>query len=165
MENQKENNSPEAEQLSRDWVLDNFCLRDNPIIKANPEVGEELIWVLQWKGRAFEGGALQDQVIGQGVARRTDWIIAHIELKPREETPVNMKQRAMNPDNSAQLTTQLKLWQEQDLIHPIDSEWNSALLSVAKKNMAAKQLVIDLRPLNAKCKKINLYISSIEQNL
>ena len=38
-------------------------------------------------------------------------------------------------------------------------------ISVAKKNMAAKQFVIDLRPLNAKCKKINLYIGSIEQNL
>ena len=57
-ENQKENNSPEAEQLSKDWVLDNFRLKENPIIKANPEVGEELIQVLQQKGRAFEGGAL-----------------------------------------------------------------------------------------------------------
>ena len=60
----------------------------------------------------------------------------------------------MNPDNSTQLTAQLKLWQDQDLIWPIDSEWNSALLSVAKKNTAAKRFVINL--LNAKCKKINL---------
>ena len=29
----------------------------------------------------------------------------------------------------------------------------------------AKRFVIDLRPLNAKCKKINLYIGSVEQNL
>ena len=79
--------------------------------------------------------------------------------------PVNMKQRAMNPDNSAQLTAQLKLWQEQDLIRPINSKWNSALLSVAKKNTAAKRFVIDLRPLNAKCKKVNLYVGSVEQNL
>ena len=71
----------------------------------------------------------------------------------------------MNPDDSAQLTAQLKLWQEQDLITPIDSEWNSALLSVTKKNTAAKRFIIDLRPLNAKCKIINLYISSVEQNL
>ena len=63
------------------------------------------------------------------------------------------------------MTTQLKLWQEQDLIRPIDSEWNSALLSMAKKNTAAKRFVIDLRPLNAKCKKINLYIGSMDQNL
>ena len=36
---------------------------------------------------------------------------------------------------------------------------------MAKKNTAAKRFVIDLRPLNAKCKKINLYIGSMEQNL
>ena len=94
--------------------------------------------ILQQKGKAFEGGAARDQVIGQGVAGRTDWIVARVELKPGEESPVNMKQRTMNPDDSAQLTAQLKLWQDQDLIRPIDSEWNSALLSVAKKNTAAK---------------------------
>ena len=46
-ENQKKDENTEGEQLSRDWVLDNFRLRDNSIIKANPEVGEELIKVLQ----------------------------------------------------------------------------------------------------------------------
>ena len=73
-------------------MLDNFRLRDNPIIKANPEVGEELIQTLQKKGQAFKGGAIRDQVVGQGVAGRTDWIITRVELKPGEETPVNMKQ-------------------------------------------------------------------------
>ena len=92
----------------------------------------------------FKGRALRDQVIGKGAAGRTDWIIAHVEQKPGEETPVNMKQWSMNPDDSAQLSVQLKLWQEQDLIPPINSEWNSALLSVAKKNTAAKRFVIDL---------------------
>ena len=65
---------------------------------------------------------MRDQVIGQGVAGRMDWIIVRVELKPGEEMPVNMKQRAMNPDDSAQLTLQLKLWQEQDLITPINSK-------------------------------------------
>ena len=89
MENQKKEENPEGEKLSRDWVLDNFHLRDNPIVKANPEVGEELIGTLQKKGQAFENGAERDQVIGQGVAGRTDWIVARVELKPGEETPVN----------------------------------------------------------------------------
>ena len=145
-------------ELSREWVIENFRLQDNPIIKNNPEVGEELIRVLQKKGQAFEGGAKRDQVIGQGVAGRTDWIVARVELKPGEETPVNMKQRAMNPEDSAQLTAQLKLWEQQQLIRPIYREWNSALLSIAKKNTVVKRFVIDLRPLNAKCKKIDLYI-------
>ena len=65
--------------------------------------------VLQQKGKKFEGGAARDQVIGQGVAGRTDWIVARGELKTGEESPVNMKQRTMNPDDSAQLTVQLKL--------------------------------------------------------
>ena len=112
----------EEEELSRDWVIENFRLQDNPIIRNNPKVSKELIRVLQKKGKAFEGGATRDQVIGQGVAGRTDWIIARVELKPGEETPVNMKQRAMNPDDSTQLTAQLKLWQEQDLIRPINSK-------------------------------------------
>ena len=40
-----------------------------------------------------------------------------------------------------------------------------SMLLVAKKNIAAKHFVINLRPLNAKCKKINLYIGSVKQNL
>ena len=75
-------------------------------------MGEDLIRVLQKKGQAFEGGAKRDQIIGQGVAGRTDWIVARVELKPGEETPVNMKQRAMNPEDSAQLTAQLKHWEQ-----------------------------------------------------
>ena len=88
-------------------MIKNFRLQDNPIIKNNPKVGEELIRVLQKKGQAYEGGAKRDQVIGQGVAGRTDWIVARVELKPREESPVNLKQQTMNPDNSAQLIVQL----------------------------------------------------------
>ena len=91
----------DKEELSRDWVIENFRLQDNPIIRNNPEVGEDLIRVLQKKGQAFEGGAQRDQIIGQGVAGRTDWIVARVELKPGEETPVNMKQSAMNPEDSA----------------------------------------------------------------
>ena len=79
------------EELPREWVIENFRLQDNPIIKNNPEVGKELIRVLQMKGQGFEGGAKRDQVIGQGVAGRTDWIVVRVELKPGEETPVNMK--------------------------------------------------------------------------
>ena len=82
-ENQETEENTKEEELSREWVLDNFWLRDNPIIKANPEVGEELIQTLQKKGRAFKGGAVRDQVIGQGVAGRSDWIIVCVELKPQ----------------------------------------------------------------------------------
>ena len=45
----------DKEELSRDWVIENFRLQDNPITKDNPEVGEDLIRVLQKRGQAFEG--------------------------------------------------------------------------------------------------------------
>ena len=112
----------DKEELSRDWVIENFRLQDNPIIRNNPEVGEDLIRVLQKKGQVFKGGAQRDQIIGQGVAGRTDWIVARVELKQGEEMLVNIKQRAMNPEDSAQLTAQLKLREQQDLIRPIDSK-------------------------------------------
>ena len=158
---QKEKKS--SEQLARDWMLDHFRLRDNPIMKENPEIGEELIQVLQQNGGAFKRGELRDQVKGQGVVGRTDWIVTHVELKPGEQTPVNRKQQAINPCDSAQLTIQLKLCQEQDHICPMDKEWNLAQLSVAKRNMAAKRIIIDLRLLKAKRKKVNLYISRVEK--
>ena len=47
----------DKEELSRDWVIENFRLQDNPIIRNNPEVGKDLIRVLEKKGQAFEGGA------------------------------------------------------------------------------------------------------------
>ena len=43
VENQGPEDNTGEEELSRDWVIENFRLKDNPIIKANPEVGEELI--------------------------------------------------------------------------------------------------------------------------
>ena len=45
-ENQGAEENTAEEEPSREWVLDNFRLRDNPIIKANPEVREELIRTL-----------------------------------------------------------------------------------------------------------------------
>ena len=34
------------ENLLKNWALDNFQLRDNPIIKDNPELGEQLMEVI-----------------------------------------------------------------------------------------------------------------------
>ena len=38
-------------------------------------------------------------------------------------------------------------------------------IALNKKNTCMKRFVIDLRPLNRKCKQINLFIRSVEQNL
>ena len=60
--------SVKEDEMSKHWVMENFRLNNNPILDSNPQVKEKLIKVLQKKGRAFEGGAKRDLVIGQGVA-------------------------------------------------------------------------------------------------
>ena len=42
-EKESMNTCDDNEELSRDWVIENFWLQDNPIIRNNPEVGEDLI--------------------------------------------------------------------------------------------------------------------------
>ena len=58
MQAKKQKEKKSSEQLARDWMLDHFRLRDNPIMKENPEIGEELILVLKQNGGAFERGAM-----------------------------------------------------------------------------------------------------------
>ena len=50
VEKESTRTSNDKEELSRDWVIENFGLQNNPIIRNNPEVGEDLIRVLQKKG-------------------------------------------------------------------------------------------------------------------
>ena len=103
--------------------------------------------------------------MAQGVAGRTDWVIAQVELKDSQSQPHNARTRSLNPQDEAQLTEQLKLWRNQGLIKPVNSEWNSALISVAKKNTNTQRFVIDLRHLNTEHKKTQTYIGSVDLNL
>ena len=65
---------------SREWICENFHLNDNPIMIQNPNTKEALIKVLQRHGQALEGMAHHCQTVAQGVAGRTDWVIARVEL-------------------------------------------------------------------------------------
>ena len=49
-ENLEQEENTKEDELSWEWVMENFQLKDNPIIKASPEVGEELIHILRKKG-------------------------------------------------------------------------------------------------------------------
>ena len=71
----------------------------------------------------------------------------------------------MHPHDEELLSSQLALWIEQGVIEPCESQWNSALLSVAKKDSTLKRFCIDLRPLNKQCKKLSVFQGSIETNL
>ena len=116
-------------------------------------------------GPAFEGGPYRAQDATQQGAGRTHWITARVELKDDSKGPTYCKQRWMHPHNEDLLSSQLALWIEQGVVEPCESQWNSALLSVAKKDSTLKRFCIDLRPLNKQCKKLAVFQGSIETNL
>ena len=51
------------------------------------------------------------------------------------------------------------------MVCPIESEWNSVLLAVSKKDSSTKRFCLDLRGLNKKCKRTQVYIGSVDGNL
>ena len=155
----------EAQPLSNEWVKEAFKLSDNEVLKDKPELMGQLVKVLAKHGPAFEGGPHRaKETILQG-AGRTHWITARVELKDDTKGPTHVKQRRMHPHDEDLLTSQLALWIEQGVIEPCESQWNSALLSVSKKDLTLKRFCIDLRPLNKQCKKLSVFQGSIDTNL
>ena len=116
-------------------------------------------------GPAFEGGPHRAKETIQQGAGRTHWITARVELKDDTKGPTHIKQRRMHPHDEDLLSSQLVLWIEQGVIEPCESQWNSALLSVSKKDSTLKRFCIDLRPLNKQCKKLSVFQGSIDTNL
>ena len=98
-------------------------------------------------------------------AGRTHWITARVELKDDTKGPTDVKQQCMHPHDEDLLSSQLALWIKQGVIKPCESQWNSALLSVSKKDSTLKWFCIDLRPLNKQCKKLSVFQGLIDNNL
>ena len=155
----------ETQPLSDEWVKEAFKLSDNKVLKDKPEVMGQLVKVLAKHGPAFKGGPHRAQETIQQGAGRTHWIMARVELKDDSKGPTHVKQRRMHPHDEDLLSSQLALWIEQGVIEPCESQWNSALLSVSKKDSTLKRFCIDLRPLNKQCKKLSVFQGSIETNL
>ena len=151
--------------LSDEWVEEAFRLSNNEVLKDKPELKGRLIKVLAKHGPAFEGGPYRSRDTAQQGAGRTHWITARVELKDDNKGPTHCKLRRMHPHDEDLLSSQLALWIEQGVIEPCESQWNSALLSVAKKDSTLKRFCIDLRPLNKQCKKLSVFQGSIETNL
>ena len=135
---------PNVPPLSPEWIREAFKLDSNELLSANPKLKQDLIDILARHPTAFKGGASKSQSIGQGCAGRTDWITARVELKDGEQSPVNVRQRPMHPYDLNLLEAQLKLWRSQQMIEPVNSEWNSALLAVSKQDTTAKRFCLDL---------------------
>ena len=71
----------------------------------------------------------------------------------------------MHPHDEALLSSQLALWIDQGVVEPCESQWNSALIAVSKKDSSLKRFCLDLRPLNKQCKKLSVFQGSIDTNL
>ena len=151
--------------LSAGWVEEAFRLSNNEVLRDKPELKKQLIDVLRQHSSAFDGGPYRDREVAQQGAGRTHWITARVELNDDNKGPIHCKQRRMHPHDEELLSSQLALWIEQGVIEPCESQWNSALLSVAKKDSTLKRFCIDLRPLNKQCKKLSVFQGSIDTNL
>ena len=90
---------------------------------------------------------------------------ARVELRDDTTGLAHVKQWRMHPHDEALLSSQLALWIKQGVIEPCESQWNSALLAVSKKDLSLKRFCIDLRPLNKQCKKLSVFQGSIDTNL
>ena len=154
-----------VQPLIVDWVKDAFRLSDNEMLKDKPELMGQLVKVLANHGPAFEGGPHRAKETGQQGAGRTHWITAQVELRDDTTRPAHVKQRRMHPHDKDLLSSQLALWIKQGVIKPCESQWNSALLAVSKKDSTLKRFCIDLRPLNKQCKKLSVFQGSIDTNL
>ena len=135
------------DRMDRDWIIQEFHLKDNEFLADKPELKEQLIEVLQRHQTAFAGGGRTDR------AGKTEWVTARVELKDPETNPISARQRPLHPTDKALLLEQIEVWRQQDIIEPSDSAWSSAIMGVAKKNTKKLRFVLDLRALNDKCKR------------
>ena len=154
-----------CQPLSEDWVKDAFGLSDNKTLKDKPELMGQLVKILANHGPAFEGGPHRTKETGQQGAGQTHWVTARVELRDDTTGLAHVKQRHMHPHDKDLLSSQLALWIEQGVIEPCESQWNSALLAVSKKDSTLKCFCINLRPLNKQCKKLSVFQGSIDTNL
>ena len=127
-----------SQPLSDEWVKDAFKLSSNETLKNKPELMARLVKVLANHGPAFKGGPHRQKEAGQTWAGRTHWVTARVELRDDCMTPLYIKQRSMHSHDKAMLSSQLNLWVQQRVIQPCESQWNSALIAVAKKDSSLK---------------------------
>ncbi len=90
-------------------------------------------------------------------------LISHT-IYTEDGPPINQRYRPVNPALEPQLQTQLKEWQDHDVIEESNSPWNFGLVAVRKKNGKIRWCV-DFRQLNKISKRDTFPIGNIEDNL
>ena len=147
-------------------MFKNFKMYDNQFLKDNPEIQEELIKILQRYAEALEGGAewgptsrtrsRRKNRLGHGSC----WT-AWSKHCPCECEAASYESSWMNN----YLLPNYSCGKIKGCSQQVETCWNSSILSVSKKDLTAKRFVLDLRPLNAKCKHLAIHIGSVDANL
>ena len=93
-------------------------------------------------------------------------LVQHYIKTPPGGRPVFVRAKYQNPALEQSLKEQLKKWLKHKVIEPADSNWNSNLLAVAKKDSSsAVRWCVDYRSLNAETEVDRFCIGDIADNL
>lgn len=142
------------------FITKELGLKENPITKDNSRLRSDIVKIFLDN---FDAVALSDNDVGF-----TNLIKFKIDLK-EGATPVNQKNFALNPDQSAALRDQINNWLRVGVIRPTVSSWNSPIFSVKKKTAVegkyTLRFVLDFRRLNEKTKTEVYPIPNIESNI
>lgn len=86
-------------------------------------------------------------------------------LQDSKGIPVEWTQRPPHPKDIQLLQAQLKAWQEQQTeVKPTNTAWPATLLTVTV-NIMTKRFCLDLRLLNPRGRRLEVFMGSIETNL
>ncbi len=144
-------------QDKREFLRGKLKLDENPLIKENPNLGEE---ILQAFTDNWDAVSKDDFDYGHATA-----VQCQIQLKPGEETPVKLRARPLNPAQEASMKKQLKEWEAAGVIEKTQSPWAFPMVGVKKKDSDMIRWCVDYRLLNQKTVKDAYPLSSIENNL
>lgn len=140
----------------RTYIIDSLKLNENPLLKGNAELREEIIRVFL---ENFDAVAISESDYG-----RTELMEFTFDI-PRDAIPVRDKLRPLNPFQEQDLRRQLDAWLDADVIEEALSPWGSALVPIKKKGSDKLRWAIDYRKVNQLTVKDAYPLSQIEGNL
>ena len=158
--------------LSRPEKKKRLCadleLHNNPILDAEPAQRDRLQELATNYHQIFTDG----MSCNAGSMPSVPFISARVMLDPEKgpHTPHRATVRVLNPVQRAGLEGKIKTWLNQKIIEESASPWSFPIISVIKKRRAGQTIpeycfCADLRILNSKVIKDNLYTGSVPANL
>ena len=144
-EAKERNSKPEIQSLEklqekREFLEGKLKLGENPLVKENPEIREEIL-----KAFTDNWDAVSKDDFDYGHATAVQ---CQIQLKPGEETPVKLRARPLNPAQEASMKKQLKEWEAAGVIEKTQSPWAFPMVGVKKKDSDMIRWCVDYRLLN-----------------